>query len=120
MGLLESVPSPPAAQSLPRRVRPRASAHADGTVGSVKLQNRFSPLCDSFGRCACTETHALFEESAESEVLMPLLDPKKMKPEYQGYKRLQIAIDSGASATVIPEGLLNGHKVKPSEGSRMG
>eukprot|EP00969_Alexandrium_andersonii_P348384 15404955-Alexandrium_andersonii.AAC.1 len=86
----------------------------------MELRNRFSPLCNSFGQCACTEAHALFEESAESHLLMPLLDPKRMKPEYQGYKWLQIAIDSGASASVIPEGLLNGHKVKPSEGSRAG
>eukprot|EP00969_Alexandrium_andersonii_P238809 10541302-Alexandrium_andersonii.AAC.1 len=83
MGLFESVPAPPAAQSLPRRPRDRASAHADGTVGRVRLQNRFSPLCDSSGPRACLEAHALFEESAEPEVLMPLLDPKRMKPEYQ-------------------------------------
>eukprot|EP00969_Alexandrium_andersonii_P144819 6404173-Alexandrium_andersonii.AAC.1 len=83
MGLLESAPAPPAAQQLPRRSKTRASAHANGTAGGVKLRNRFSPLCDSFGQCACAETHALFEESTEPEVLMPLLDPKKMKPEYQ-------------------------------------
>eukprot|EP00969_Alexandrium_andersonii_P019902 868735-Alexandrium_andersonii.AAC.1 len=51
---------------------------------------------------------------------MPLLDTSRLKPEYQGYKRLQVAIDSGASASVIPEAFLNGHTVRPSEGSRKG
>eukprot|EP00969_Alexandrium_andersonii_P318168 14054482-Alexandrium_andersonii.AAC.1 len=51
---------------------------------------------------------------------MPLLDTSRLKPEYQGYKRLQFAVDSGASASVIPESLLNGHSVQQSEGSRMG
>eukprot|EP00969_Alexandrium_andersonii_P148645 6570240-Alexandrium_andersonii.AAC.1 len=51
---------------------------------------------------------------------MPLLDTKRLKAEYQGYKRLQVAVDSGAPASVIPEGLLSGQKAKPSEGSRTG
>ena len=49
------------------------------------------------------EAHALFEETLEPEVLMPLLDTSRLKPEYQGYKRLQVAVDSGASASVMPE-----------------
>eukprot|EP00969_Alexandrium_andersonii_P090398 3990994-Alexandrium_andersonii.AAC.1 len=51
---------------------------------------------------------------------MLLLDSTKLKPEFQGYRRLQAAVDSGASASVIPDSLLNSHAVRPSEGSRTG
>eukprot|EP00969_Alexandrium_andersonii_P116517 5151070-Alexandrium_andersonii.AAC.1 len=51
---------------------------------------------------------------------MPLLDTSRLKPEYQGYKRLPAAVGSGASASVMPESLLNGHVVRPSDGSRAG
>eukprot|EP00969_Alexandrium_andersonii_P272395 12038745-Alexandrium_andersonii.AAC.1 len=52
--------------------------------------------------------------------LMPFQESHKMKPEFTGYARLQVAIDSGAAASVIPERLLQGHRVVPSEGSRRG
>eukprot|EP00969_Alexandrium_andersonii_P181045 7999739-Alexandrium_andersonii.AAC.1 len=43
------------------------------------------------------------EESTEAGVLTPLLDAAKLKPERQGCQRLQMAIASGASASVIPD-----------------
>eukprot|EP00975_Prorocentrum_lima_P045495 9524978-Prorocentrum_lima.AAC.1 len=99
MGLLESALAPPPAPTQARRKRARAPAHAGGPVGSLQLRNRYSALSEPAGQCACSEAHALFEETAELDVLMPLLDTKRMKPEYQGYKRLQVAVGSGASAS---------------------
>eukprot|EP00969_Alexandrium_andersonii_P290066 12820696-Alexandrium_andersonii.AAC.1 len=43
-----------------------------------------------------------------------------MKPEFEGCARLQVAIESSAAASVIPERPLEGHRVAPSEGSRKG
>ena len=42
------------------------------------------------------------------------------KPEYQGYTRVEVAVDSGAAASVLPDRCLPNHPVKPSEGSRNG
>eukprot|EP00969_Alexandrium_andersonii_P101472 4476760-Alexandrium_andersonii.AAC.1 len=43
-----------------------------------------------------------------------------MKPEFEGYARLQVAIDSGAAASVIRERLLEGRRVAPSVGPARG
>eukprot|EP00969_Alexandrium_andersonii_P085615 3774828-Alexandrium_andersonii.AAC.1 len=34
-----------------------------------------------------------------------------MKPDFEGYVEVQLAIDSGAAASVMPERLLAGHEV---------
>ena len=41
------------------------------------------------------------------------------KPEFEGYK-IQVAIDSGAAASVMPERLLTGHTVEPGEAFKRG
>eukprot|EP00969_Alexandrium_andersonii_P338974 14982392-Alexandrium_andersonii.AAC.1 len=43
-----------------------------------------------------------------------------MKPEYDGYVKVQLAIDSGAAASVMPEALLNGHEVVVGEAAQQG
>eukprot|EP00969_Alexandrium_andersonii_P285910 12640630-Alexandrium_andersonii.AAC.1 len=50
--------------------------------------------------------------------LLPLQEGHQTKPEFTGYARLQVANDSGAAASVIPERLLQGHRKVPSEGSK--
>eukprot|EP00969_Alexandrium_andersonii_P023903 1043253-Alexandrium_andersonii.AAC.1 len=43
-----------------------------------------------------------------------------MKPEYDGYVEAQLAIDSGAAASVVPERLLGGHEVVAGEAAQKG
>eukprot|EP00969_Alexandrium_andersonii_P071118 3140305-Alexandrium_andersonii.AAC.1 len=43
-----------------------------------------------------------------------------MKPEFDGYTKVQVAIDSGAAASVTPERLLTGHAVVPGEACQKG
>eukprot|EP00969_Alexandrium_andersonii_P108538 4788880-Alexandrium_andersonii.AAC.1 len=43
-----------------------------------------------------------------------------MKPEYDGYVKVQLAIDSGAAASVMPERLLSGRKVVAGEAAQKG
>eukprot|EP00969_Alexandrium_andersonii_P133152 5888308-Alexandrium_andersonii.AAC.1 len=50
--------------------------------------------------------------------LVRLQESSQMKLGYVRYTRLQVAIDSGAAGLVIPERLLQGHRVVPSEGSK--
>eukprot|EP00969_Alexandrium_andersonii_P142593 6305103-Alexandrium_andersonii.AAC.1 len=51
---------------------------------------------------------------------MPLQEGKQFKPEYAGYTRVQIAVGSGAAASVVPERLLGNRRALESEGSRKG
>ena len=51
---------------------------------------------------------------------MPLQVGRKLRKEFEGYTKMEVTIDSGAAASVIPERLLPGHRVGPSEGSRAG
>ena len=62
----------------------------------------------------------LLAEADEQPELMPLQEGRPFKPEYSGYSRVQVAIDSGVAASVMPEGLLSGHTVLPSDGSKRG
>eukprot|EP00969_Alexandrium_andersonii_P133168 5889333-Alexandrium_andersonii.AAC.1 len=43
-----------------------------------------------------------------------------MKPEYYGHVKVQLAIDSGAAASVMPERLLSGHEVVTGEAAQKG
>eukprot|EP00969_Alexandrium_andersonii_P247878 10953542-Alexandrium_andersonii.AAC.1 len=43
-----------------------------------------------------------------------------MKPEFDGYVEVQLAIDSGAAASVVPERLLGGHEVVAGEAAQKG
>eukprot|EP00969_Alexandrium_andersonii_P183373 8102989-Alexandrium_andersonii.AAC.1 len=43
-----------------------------------------------------------------------------MKPEYDGYVKVQLAIDSGTAASVMPERLLCGHEVVAREAAQKG
>eukprot|EP00969_Alexandrium_andersonii_P090199 3983109-Alexandrium_andersonii.AAC.1 len=52
--------------------------------------------------------------------LMPLQEGRKMKPEFEGFTKLQVAIDAGVAASVIPERLLEGRRAVPSEGPKKG
>eukprot|EP00969_Alexandrium_andersonii_P224103 9897368-Alexandrium_andersonii.AAC.1 len=47
---------------------------------------------------------------------MPLRESgRPQRPEFEGYAKVQVAIDSGAAASVMPERLLAGHTVAPGE-----
>eukprot|EP00969_Alexandrium_andersonii_P359495 15453337-Alexandrium_andersonii.AAC.1 len=51
------------------------------------------------------------ETEAEAE-LMPLRKgTRPMKPEFEGYAKAQVAIDSGTAASAMPEKLPAGHAV---------
>eukprot|EP00969_Alexandrium_andersonii_P176751 7815487-Alexandrium_andersonii.AAC.1 len=43
-----------------------------------------------------------------------------MKPEFDGYVKVQLAIDSGAAASVMPEALLNGREIVVGEAAQQG
>eukprot|EP00969_Alexandrium_andersonii_P307711 13602259-Alexandrium_andersonii.AAC.1 len=52
---------------------------------------------------------------------MPLREgARPMKPEFAGCTKVQVAIDTGAVASVMPERLLAGRSVVPGEASRKG
>eukprot|EP00974_Lingulodinium_polyedra_P056781 5462635-Lingulodinium_polyedra.AAC.1 len=52
---------------------------------------------------------------------MPLRESgRSLKPEFEGYTKIQVAIDSGAAASVMPERLLAGHTVEPGEAFKRG
>eukprot|EP00969_Alexandrium_andersonii_P268046 11844604-Alexandrium_andersonii.AAC.1 len=52
---------------------------------------------------------------------MPLREGgRPLKPEFEGYTKVQVAIDSGATASVMPERLLAGHTVVPGEAYKKG
>eukprot|EP00969_Alexandrium_andersonii_P059440 2617701-Alexandrium_andersonii.AAC.1 len=51
---------------------------------------------------------------------MPLRESgRPLKPEFEGYT-IQVAIDFGAAASVMPERLLAGHAVAPGEAHKRG
>ena len=62
----------------------------------------------------------LLLETGRDQVVFPLATGPPRRPEYQGYTRVEVAVDSGAAASVLPERCLPEHPVKPSEGSRSG
>eukprot|EP00969_Alexandrium_andersonii_P013264 578842-Alexandrium_andersonii.AAC.1 len=43
-----------------------------------------------------------------------------LKPEYAGYTKVQLAIDSGAAASATPERLMTEHTVLSGDASRKG
>ena len=49
-----------------------------------------------------------------------LREGPRLRKEFEGYTRLEVTVDSGAAASVIPEKLLPGHAIRPSEGSKAG
>ena len=52
----------------------------------------------------------LLPEEESPEVIMPLQELQVLnnrKKEYSGYRKLEILVDSGAAASVLPEGLLS-------------
>eukprot|EP00969_Alexandrium_andersonii_P068019 3000159-Alexandrium_andersonii.AAC.1 len=52
---------------------------------------------------------------------MPLCEGERpMQPEFEGRTKLQVATDSGAAASVMPEKLLAGHSAVSGEASRKG
>eukprot|EP00969_Alexandrium_andersonii_P072712 3208712-Alexandrium_andersonii.AAC.1 len=67
------------------------------------MRNRCSALSD--GRCECPDCPSeglrpLIVEASQSLDLMPLQEGKRFKPEYEGYARVQVAVDSGAATSV--------------------
>ena len=51
--------------------------------------------------------------------LMPCQEfPNKTRPEFEGDKRLEFIVDSGAAVAVMPERLLPDHPVREGEASR--
>ena len=61
----------------------------------------------------------LLETGGDRDIL-PLGAGRRRRPEYEGYTKVEVAVDSGAAASVIPERCLPDHPVLPSEGSRNG
>ena len=61
----------------------------------------------------------LLETDGHRDIL-PLAAERRRKPAFAGYTKLEVAVDSGAAASVMPEQCLPGHPVLPSEGSRQG
>eukprot|EP00969_Alexandrium_andersonii_P358277 15450646-Alexandrium_andersonii.AAC.1 len=52
---------------------------------------------------------------------MPLRESgRPLKPEFEGYTKVQVAIDSGAAASVMPERLLAGHPMAHGEAYKRG
>ena len=53
---------------------------------------------------------------------MPLQESsnRALKPEYAGYTKVQLAVDSGAAASVMPEGLVSTHPAQQGDASRNG
>eukprot|EP00969_Alexandrium_andersonii_P053505 2353614-Alexandrium_andersonii.AAC.1 len=51
---------------------------------------------------------------------MPLQEGRQFKPEYAGDARVQVAVRSGAAASVMPGRLLGSRKILESEASRKG
>ena len=91
-----------------------AFAGAAGLCSSYRCSNRFAALSE--GGCQC---HLL--EADSEAALLPLQEgAPKMKPEFDGYVKVQLAIDSGAAASVMPERLLHGHTVVAGEAAQRG
>eukprot|EP00969_Alexandrium_andersonii_P155658 6881786-Alexandrium_andersonii.AAC.1 len=51
---------------------------------------------------------------------MPLQEGGQFKPEYAGYAHVQVAVGSGAVASVVPGRLLGNRRILESEASRKG
>ena len=51
---------------------------------------------------------------------LPLAAERRRKPAFAGYTKVEIAVDSGAAASAMPDHCLPDHPVLPSEGSRQG
>eukprot|EP00969_Alexandrium_andersonii_P094232 4163885-Alexandrium_andersonii.AAC.1 len=50
---------------------------------------------------------------------MPLRgSARPLKPKFEGCTKVQVAIESGAAASVMPERLLRGHTLVPGEASK--
>eukprot|EP00969_Alexandrium_andersonii_P139445 6168980-Alexandrium_andersonii.AAC.1 len=64
--------------------------------------------------------HPLTAESNSGPDLLPLQEGMQFKPEYAGYTRVQVAMDSGAAASVMPGRLLGNRRILESEASRKG
>eukprot|EP00969_Alexandrium_andersonii_P317775 14037154-Alexandrium_andersonii.AAC.1 len=60
------------------------------------------------------------EAETEAELLPPLESARPTKAEFEGCTKVQVAIDSGAAASAMPERLLTGHAVVPGEACQNG
>ena len=105
--------APTLSACIPSRVR----FAVPGGVPAPYFGSRFRPLNpeDEDGGSV-----NLLAEADEQPELMPLQEGRPFKPEYVGYTKVQVAIDAGAAASVMPEWLLRGHTALPSEGSKKG
>ena len=56
--------------------------------------------------------------------LLPLREGPRLRKEFGGYARLEVTVDSGAVASVIPGKILGkllpGHTIRPSDGPKAG
>ena len=70
------------------------------------------------------ETHSVLQpllpEEEPTEALMPLRAAPGRKPDFKGYRRLEMIVDSGAAASVMPENLLKDYKVTRGEAAQRG
>ena len=94
-----------------------ALAGVRSPCGVLGCSNRYAAL-DEEG-CPCCPL--LIDSGPESE-LLPLQESsnRTLKPEYAGYAKVQLAIDSGAAASVMPEKLVSAHPVREGDASRNG
>ena len=47
-------------------------------------------------------------------------NPRGRKTKYEGYRKMELIVDSGAAASVIPQDLLSDHPITPGEASKRG
>ena len=68
-----------------------------------------------------TETlQPLLPEEEAPELVMPLQALPGRVGQFEGYRRLELIVDSGAAASVLPVGMLDDYSVKQGEAARKG
>eukprot|EP00969_Alexandrium_andersonii_P330611 14612173-Alexandrium_andersonii.AAC.1 len=95
----------------PRKGVQPASAGAPKFCGAFGCSSQRAAV-DEDG-CLCCPL--LIETGPESELLPLQEGGRALKPEYTGYAKVQLAIDSGAAASVMPEELVTKYTVLPGD-----
>ena len=72
------------------------------------------------GGCNPSLNPLRLEDDERDRCIFPLDAGLPRKPEYAGYTKVEVAVDSGAAASVMPEACLPDHPVRPNEGSANG
>ena len=62
-----------------------------------------------------TDLAPLLLETDGDQDIVPLREERRRRPEYDKYTKLEVAVDSGAAASVMPERCVPDHPVTPSK-----